>query len=86
MAGGKQIPVSEFKAHCLSLLDDVRAGKRAGFVITKRGQPLAVVSPPPPPAERRPTLGQWRGEIELHGDLDGIDWSEDFEATRSARK
>jgi prevent-host-death family protein len=38
------INVTEFKAKCLSLLDDV--GEHGGVItITKRGRPLATVSP-----------------------------------------
>jgi len=40
----KSIPVSEFKAKCLSLLDEVSA-TRVALVITKRGMPVARVVP-----------------------------------------
>lgn len=40
----RRIPVSEFKAHCLQLLDEV-ARKRSEIVLTKRGRPIARVSP-----------------------------------------
>lgn len=40
----KAIAVTEFKAHCLSLLDDVaRTGQP--LIVTKRGKPLARVVP-----------------------------------------
>ena len=40
----KSVAVSEFKAHCLSLLEDVaRTGEP--LLVTKRGKPLARVSP-----------------------------------------
>jgi prevent-host-death family protein len=40
----KSVAVSEFKAHCLSLLEDVaRTGEP--LLVTKRGKPLARVNP-----------------------------------------
>ena len=40
----KQISVSEFKAHCLALLEDVaRTGQP--IVVVKRGRPLVRVTP-----------------------------------------
>ncbi len=40
----RHIAVSEFKAHCLRLLDDV-AKRRLEIVLTKRGRPIARVGP-----------------------------------------
>ncbi|HEY6464019.1 MAG TPA: type II toxin-antitoxin system Phd/YefM family antitoxin [Polyangiaceae bacterium] len=40
----KSVAISDFKAHCLSLLDDVaRTGEP--LLVTRRGKPLARVSP-----------------------------------------
>ncbi len=40
------VPVSKFKATCLALLDKV---KRTGqpVLVTKRGKPIALITPPP---------------------------------------
>ncbi|GAC1432000.1 MAG: type II toxin-antitoxin system Phd/YefM family antitoxin [Candidatus Velthaea sp.] len=48
------IPATEFKAHCLELMDRVR---RTGvsITITKRGKPVALMIPQP--QERRPLFG-----------------------------
>ncbi len=38
----RTISATEFKAHCLALLDEVRA-RRETLVVTKRGKPVAKV-------------------------------------------
>ena len=40
----RQIPAGEFKAKCLALLDEVAETGRS-VVVTKRGRPVARVSP-----------------------------------------
>jgi prevent-host-death family protein len=62
----RTVSVTEFKAKCLALLDDI---SRHGGTITivKRGRPLATVTR----AEEKPwpTLeGKWAGKIELPDD------------------
>jgi prevent-host-death family protein len=48
----REIPVSQFKARCLRLLDDVaRTGDEV--VVTKRGKPLARVVPIESPPDLR---------------------------------
>jgi prevent-host-death family protein len=37
------IPVTEFKAKCLSVIERVAAGKTGRVVLTKRGKPVAAV-------------------------------------------
>ena len=37
------IPVTEFKAKCLSVIDRVAAGKAGRVVLTKRGKPVAAL-------------------------------------------
>ena len=39
---GKTVAVSELKAHCLRLIDEV-ARRRRSIVVTKRGKPVARV-------------------------------------------
>jgi prevent-host-death family protein len=63
----KSVAVSEFKAHCLSLLEDVaRTGEP--LLVTKRGRPLARITPSGNIAVDRPqdTL---RGSVSYKGDL-----------------
>jgi prevent-host-death family protein len=60
------IKASEFKAKCLALLDEVeRTGET--LVITKKGKPVAEVTPHKP-AKRSP-IGIWKGRIEILGDI-----------------
>jgi prevent-host-death family protein len=70
----QQIPITQFKAKCLKLLDQVsKSGKP--LVITKRGKPLAKVTRAV--AERRPLMGSMRGTAEVVGDIvyfDSGDW------------
>jgi len=63
----KSIAVSEFKSHCLSLLEDVaRTGEP--ILVTKRGKPLARITPSGNVAVARPqdTL---RGSVSYEEDL-----------------
>lgn len=72
-SGRRTVPVSQFKAHCLRMLDDLeREGGK--LVITRRGKPLAVVSPAP----KESSYGRLRGVLEVVGDIvhEGSgDWS-----------
>ena len=63
----KSVAVSEFKSHCLSLLEDVaRTGEP--ILVTKRGKPLARIMASGNSAVARPqdTL---RGSVSYEGDL-----------------
>ena len=71
------IPVSEFKANCLRLLDEVQA-KGNRIVITKRGRPVAQVRPLE--TEERPLRGMWKDSVTVTGDIVEFDTSEDWES------
>lgn len=58
----RRVPAAQFKARCLALLDEVEATGRA-IVVTKRGRPVARVTPL---AEGAPDL---RGSVVSQGDL-----------------
>jgi prevent-host-death family protein len=60
------LPVSEFKAKCLRLLEDVeKKGDR--IVITKRGRPIAQVERV---SDEKPRLrGSWKGKVKILGDI-----------------
>jgi antitoxin (DNA-binding transcriptional repressor) of toxin-antitoxin stability system len=68
------VSVTEFKAKCLALLEQI--GQEGGtLTVTKRGRPLATVGP----AKRRPfrsSEGILAGKIKIVGDLDKIDNSD----------
>lgn len=46
MATSQTISASEFKAKCLQILDRLGTRKLDRVVITKRGKPVAVLTPP----------------------------------------
>jgi prevent-host-death family protein len=74
----KQIPVTQFKAKCLKLLDQVSKSGRP-LVITKRGKPLAQVTRAV--ETTRPLMGGMRGSALEVGDIVYFD-SGDWECTR----
>lgn len=59
------VPAGEFKSKCLKLLDEV-AAKRHTLVVTKRGRPVAQVSPIPQQAD---FVGSMQGTGEILGDI-----------------
>jgi prevent-host-death family protein len=50
------VSVSEVKATCLALLDKVRRTGQS-ILVTKRGEPVALVGPPPEPKHPSSWLG-----------------------------
>ncbi|MBI2838474.1 MAG: type II toxin-antitoxin system Phd/YefM family antitoxin [Acidobacteria bacterium] len=62
----RSVKVSEFKARCLRLLQEVADSDRT-IIVTKRGKPIARVIP----FRRRaaPICGAHRGEIHVRGDI-----------------
>ena len=75
----KQIPITQFKAQCLSLLEQVSKSGQP-LVITKRGKPLAQVTRAV--AKRRPLMGSMRGTAEEVGDIVYFDTSDEWECLR----
>ena len=62
----RSIPAGKFKANCLKIMDQVQA-RRETVIITKRGKPVAQLSPV---AELHdPIFGFMKGKIEIHGDI-----------------
>jgi prevent-host-death family protein len=59
--------VTEFKAKCVGLLEDVST-RGDTITVTKRGKPLATVSPAPtpkPPKPYRSLMGMWKGKVRI---------------------
>lgn len=79
MATPKSINASEFKSRCLRVLDDVQS-TRVDVIITKRGKPVARLSPIGP--ARTSLRGAWKGMVEIHGDIVHVDWTSEFESIR----
>jgi len=63
----KRIAAGEFKAHCLSLMDDVQRTRQT-VVITKRGKPVAKLVPVQ--ATKDDFIGRLKGKIRIVGDIE----------------
>jgi len=63
----KTINASEFKAKCLSLIDEV-ASSGQGLTILKRGKPVAQILPAVPRDEGFPQ-NSLKGTVEIIGDV-----------------
>ncbi len=64
----EEITISKFKATCLRLLDKV---KKTGqpLLVTRKGEPIALVTPPPPPEKPKAWLGSMKDTIKIKGDV-----------------
>jgi prevent-host-death family protein len=65
----KEVAISEFKAKCLALLDQVQKTKKP-IRVTRFGKPIAEVIPPSP-APAADWIGSMKDEIEILGDIVG---------------
>ena len=70
------IAISEFKAHCLRLVDQVAHDGRT-LIITKHGKPMARVSGLRTPS--RSLKGSWKGMVTTTGDVVHLDEMESWE-------
>ena len=61
------VGVTEFKAKCLALLDEI--DHQGGTItVTKRGRPMATVGPVLKP--RKPSLeGLWKGKVHIPDEI-----------------
>jgi prevent-host-death family protein len=64
----EEVAISEFKAKCLGLLEQVRKTKKP-IRITRYGKPVAEVFPPAPGPKKRSWLGSMAGKMEIVGDI-----------------
>lgn len=71
--------VSEFKTHCLEVLESVR---RRGdeIVLTKRGEAIARISPIG--RAGRSLRGLLRDRLVVKGDIVQVDWTDEWEASQ----
>ncbi|MGH9316916.1 MAG: type II toxin-antitoxin system Phd/YefM family antitoxin [Thermoanaerobaculia bacterium] len=62
----RSIPAARFKARCLKIMDEVKAGRET-VIITKKGKPVARLVP----AEEsvRDVFGCLAGDLEIRGDI-----------------
>jgi len=64
----REVSISEFKAKCLALLEQVNKTKKP-LRVTRHGKPIAEVVPPTAVADRAALMGSMRGKIEILGDI-----------------
>jgi prevent-host-death family protein len=62
------LTISQFKATCLAVLDKVKRTNQA-VLITRRGEPIAMINPPPLPEHKKSWLGSFRSRGRLVGDI-----------------
>lgn len=80
----KEVSISEFKAKCHSLLQQVFKTKQS-LRITRLGKPVADIVPPEEAqVERRAWIGSGEGTAKILGDIvSPANASDDWEALRS---
>jgi prevent-host-death family protein len=77
----KSISISEFKAKCLGLIDQVQKTHQP-LQITRHGRPVAELVPAGPDRKRK-FLGDMKGTVEIIGDIvSPVIELEEFEAYR----
>lgn len=64
----KEMAISQFKATCLSVLENVRKTRKP-IRITRFGKPVAEVVPPSVPEAPANWLGCMAGTGQIHGDI-----------------
>jgi len=78
----KEVAISEFKAKCLGILEEVRKTRRP-IRVTRFGKPVAEVVPPSPEKPEGRRLGSLVGTAEILGDIVGPTGSfDDWDAWR----
>lgn len=78
----KEVAISEFKAKCLGMLEEVRKTRKP-IRVTRFGKPVAEVIPPSPEKSTGRRLGCGAGTAEILGDIVGPTGSmDDWDAWR----
>ena len=78
----QEVAISEFKAKCLALLEQVRKTKKP-LRVTRFGKPVADILPPAPAATGGEWIGSMRGTAKILGDVTSqVMFEEDWEASR----
>ncbi len=76
MKSERTISISEFKAKCLRLIDEVAAGEE--LVISKRGKPIARVTRIDDSITAS-SFGTWKGRLSAKGNLVHPGWDKVFD-------
>ncbi len=78
----KEVAISEFKAKCLGILEEVRKTRKP-IRVTRFGKPVAEVIPPSPQPSASRKLGCMIGTGRIVGDIVGsISDESEWEAAR----
>ena len=64
----QEMAISEFKAKCLAVLEQVRATKKP-IRITRFGKPVAEVVPPATVEDRAAWIGSMKDTMKITGDI-----------------
>jgi prevent-host-death family protein len=64
----KEVAISEFKAKCLAILEQVRK-TRQPIRVVRHGKPVAEIIPPSPVQDRSAWIGSMKGKMEILGDI-----------------
>jgi prevent-host-death family protein len=64
----KQMAISEFKAKCLSVLDEVHKTKKP-ILVTRFGKPVAEVIPPSCDVVSESWIGSMKDSMKIVGDI-----------------
>jgi prevent-host-death family protein len=64
----EKVTISKFKATCLSLLKKVKQTGRP-VLVTRRGEPVALIVPPPVPEKPKTWLGIYAEKGRIVGDI-----------------
>lgn len=76
----KTVVISEFKARCCELLEQVEKTKEP-LTVTRRGKPLATVQPSFASKARKVNIGYMAGQgyvaPDIENDSFGSDWTDD---------
>lgn len=62
------IMISKFKATCLAVLDRVKQTGQP-ILVTRRGEPIALIEPPPQPKSCESWMGMFSSRGRLTGDI-----------------
>ena len=74
----RTVSATEFKAKCLSMITELDQ-QGGSITVTKRGRPVAVLSPPPKRKRRKSLMGSWAGRGEIVGDIINVVPEEDWD-------
>ena len=62
------VSTAKFKETCLALLEKVKSTGQT-ILVTRQGEPIALISPPPPIAKPESWLGSFKSKGRIVGDI-----------------